>query len=130
MKYLNKRTNILFVDDMSVCCRIFMKGLSGKYDMHWAKTRDEAFYQIDKNKYDLVVTDFELGKKAPTGGLDVIRKSYEKGLPVLAISSVNHIEEVEGLGLCEFMFKKQLFKNIERVISDILKKYRKLINNN
>ena len=121
MKY-NKRTNILFVDDMSECCKIFMKGLSGKYSMYWAKTKDEALKQIEQNKYSLVITDFELGKKAPTGGLDVIKKSYEKGLPVLAISSVNHIEEVEGLGLCEFMFKKQLFKNIERVISDILKK--------
>ena len=119
MEY-NKRTKILFVDDMSVCCDIVMKGLSGKYSMCWTNTKQEALQQINKNKYDLVITDFELGEDEPTGGLEVIKEAYKKHFPVVSISMANHRKEVEGLGLCKFIFKKEFFNNIEGVISDIL----------
>lgn len=48
----HERINLLFVDDMSKCCRIVMAGLSSKYSLHWINDRDEALKQIEKNNYD------------------------------------------------------------------------------
>lgn len=124
-KYPNERMNILFVDDMPVCCRIFMKGISGtkfpgEYSTYWAKTREEALEQIKKEDYDLVITDYHLGDEAPKGGLDVIMNSYNEKIPVISISKEDHRSESMSSGADRFVFKKEFFGNIEKIISDVL----------
>jgi len=119
-KYPNERTNILFVDDMPICCNIFMKSLSGEYSTYWAKTREEALEQIKRDDYNLVITDYHLGDKAPEGGLDVIAESCRQGLPVISISRDNHRNEALNSGANRFVFKKEFFNNIENIILDTL----------
>src|SRR4030042_469403 len=114
---LDERTRILFVDDMPICCNIFMKGLSGEYSTYWAKNREEALGQIKKGNYDLVITDYHLGDEAPEGGLDVIAESCRQGLPVISISKENHKSESLDTGAKRFVFKKEFFNNIENIIS-------------
>lgn len=120
-KNLNQRIRILFVDDMSICCRIFIKGLSGEYSAYWAKNREEALEQIKRRHYDLVIADYHLGDEAPKGGLDVITKAYNKKLPVISTSRDNHRTEALNSGANRFVFKKEFFNNIKKTISDVLK---------
>jgi CheY-like chemotaxis protein len=120
-KYLNGRTKILFVDDMSVCCRIFMKGLSGGYSTYWAKNREEALRQVKKENYDLVITDYHLGDEAPKGGLDVIAESCKQKIPVISISKDQHKNEALDSGANKFVFKREFFDNVEKTIMDVLK---------
>lgn len=120
-KYMNGKTKILFVDDMPICCRIFMEGLSGKYETYWAKNREEALRQIKKGNYDLVITDYHLGDESPEGGLDVIMKAYNENIPVISISKENRRNEALDSGANRFVFKKEFFDNIEKTVSDVLK---------
>jgi len=119
--HTNGRIKILFVDDMPICCRIFMKGLSRKYETYWAKNREEALRQIKKGNYDLVITDYHLGDESPEGGLDVIAESCRQGLSVISISKENRRNEALDSGANRFVFKKEFFNNIEKTISDVLK---------
>lgn len=119
-KYINGRIKILFVDDMPICCRYFMKGLSGKYVMHWAMDRKEALRQVKRGDYDLVITDYRLGDESLEGGLDVIAESCRQGLPVISISKENQRNEALNSGASRFVFKKEFFNNIEKIISDVL----------
>ncbi len=120
-KNTNERTEILFVDDMPICCRIFMQGLSGNYSTYWAKNKDEALNQIKKGNYDLVITDYHLGDEAPEGGLDIIAESSKQNLLVISISKENHRNEALSSGANRFVFKKEFFNNIEEIISGVLK---------
>ncbi len=116
---------ILFVDDMSVCCREFMRGISGGSSVYWAKTRDEALMQIGQHPldYDLVISDWHLGESYPDGGREVITTAYKTGIPVISISKDDeHKNEALEAGAKRFMFKKEFFNNIEKTISEILEK--------
>lgn len=117
----DKRIRILFVDDMSKCCKDFMKGLSGNYSVYWTKTKKEALKQIKENRYDLVITDYHLGNDDPKGGLDIITNSYNRSIPVISISKENNKNEALNSGANRFVFKKEFFNNIEKIIFDVLK---------
>lgn len=118
--YLSNRMKILFVDDMPICCRIFMTGLSGKHSMYWADNVPEALDQIKKNKYDLVITDWHLGDSFPNGGSNVILAAYAWNIPVISISSENKKYEALEDGANRFVFKRQFWSNIEGIIEEEL----------
>ncbi len=77
-----------------------------EYSKH-ARSVEEALKEIASGNYDLVISDYHLGKKSPKGGLEIIRAAKDKGLAVILMSKENHKEEAEELGAI-FMFKKEL----------------------
>lgn len=117
---------ILFVDDMPECHKYFIRGLP-KLDnigVYWSDNKKEALNEIEEEKYDLVITDYNLGSNDPKGGLEIISSAVDKDIPTILISRENHKDEAISLGAETFIFKKEFFENVERIIFRVLKGYK------
>ncbi len=107
-----KKQRALFVDDMTRVWDRVRPYLSEIYNVNYVDTREEALEIIKGNGYDLIISDYHLGEKSPTGGLDVVKAAREKGLKAILISTENHKPEALEAD-AEFMFKKQFYETIE-----------------
>jgi DNA-binding NtrC family response regulator len=119
---MENRTNILFVNHIPDCCRKFMKGLSGKYSMHWSQNIQQAVYQARMNKYDLIITDVHLSPDELAEGLFFIRQTREvdKNIPIICINEKYYKDVALIAGTDRFVFKREFFNNIEEIIHEIL----------
>jgi len=97
---------ILFVDDMP---EVYAKIKSPK-NMDYASNFEDARYLLYCKRYNLLITDFHLGKKAPKGGLDLIKIAKSIGIEAILISSQNHEEEALDAGADKFIFKKEFIE--------------------
>ncbi len=102
-----KKIRLLLVDDMEWVYEEAKLKLKDKYIIDYAKTELQALKKIKENHYDLVVTDYYLGKNSPKGGLKIIRAAKEKGLKAILMSKENRKKEALQEG-AEFIFKKNL----------------------
>jgi len=93
---------ILFVDDKK---EVYAK-LESPTNMDYAQNLEEARYKIYSRNYDLIITDYHLGKEAPKGGLELIKIAESIGIEAILISTQNHEEEALEAGAKRFIFKK------------------------
>lgn len=101
-----KEQKILFVDDMEEVYRKirFPQGID------YARSLELARYMLYSKRYDLVITDYHLGKEEPKGGLDVIKIARGIGLDAILISRDNHEKEALEAGAKKFIFKKEFLE--------------------
>jgi len=98
--------NILFVDDKREVYdkfRFFRK-------IDYAKDLEEARFMIYSKRYDLIITDYHLGEKAPKGGIEIIKIARSLGIETILMSTQNHEEEGLEAGAKRFIFKKELLE--------------------
>ena len=111
---------VLVVDDMQ---EVFdkLRGLerisNGNVHLYLFKTREEALSELRGNPeyYGWVISDYHLGYVAPQGGLGVIKgaRNINPGIGIVGMSRENHEDEMLDAGADKFMFKKQIFDNLE-----------------
>lgn len=98
---------ILFVDDM---IEIYNK-ISDKIQVDYSDSEEDAIKKINSNNYDLVVSDYHLGKNSPQGGLNVIQAAKRRGIEkIILISKDNHERECLDAGADEFVFKMEFIE--------------------
>ncbi|RLC22412.1 MAG: sigma-54-dependent Fis family transcriptional regulator, partial [Deltaproteobacteria bacterium] len=80
---MNKTYNILVVDD-ETSMREFLSVLLSKegYKVSDAKNGKQALNMIQKNNYDLILTDIRLGDIT---GLEVLREAKKKDTDIIVI---------------------------------------------
>ena len=106
----------LIVDDMNI---VYEK-LKDKFtNPEYAGTVKDGLRKLHSGKYDVIVSDYHLGKKSPQGGLEIIRAAKKEGLTGILMSKENHRKEAEELGAI-FMFKKEIFESedINKLLED------------
>jgi len=94
--------------------------ISGKFENPtYAGTVEEGLEKIASGDYDSVISDYDLGKKSPQGGEEIIRAAKNKGLKIILMSTKNHRKEAKELGAI-FIFKKELLesKDINKLLMD------------
>ena len=112
----NKK-KILVVDDSSILCDFLVEYLSPNYILITAKNGLEALKLIKKKKYDLLITDYNMGG---INGAELSRraKNLYPELPIIAMSSDCIQEVFYDAGVKVFIEKplnlKELKKQIEK----------------
>jgi len=106
---------ILFVDDMP---EVYAK-LRSPTDMDYASNFEDARYLLYCRRYNLLITDFHLGEKAPKGGLELIKIAKSIGIEAILISSQNHEEEGLDAGADKFIFKKKFIEGTWKGLNPI-----------
>lgn len=101
-----REPKILFVDDME---EVFRK-IRFPQGIDYARSLEMARYMLYSKRYDLVITDYHLGKEKPKGGLDVIKIARGMGLDAVLISRDNHEKEALEAGAKKFIFKKEFLE--------------------
>lgn len=113
---------ILLVEDDEDDCMIFkdyLADLPMKYEIAWAKNNAEFQDQLEKNEFDIIVTDYLLGT---TSGLEVLKRAREKSphTPVIILTGKGSDSidiEAMKLGAADYLIKSQLdAASIERSI--------------
>jgi len=107
-----KKIRLLIVDDMEWVYEVAKFNLKNKCIIDYAKTERQALKKIKENNYEIVLTDYYLGKKSQKGGLKIIQAAKEKGLKAILMSKENHKKEASEAGV-EFVFKKNFQKSIK-----------------
>lgn len=110
---------ILFVDDMP---EVYAK-LRSPTNMDYVNNFEDAKSVLYFKRYNLLITDFHLGKEAPKGGLELIKIAKSIGIEAILISTENHEEEALEAGADKFIFKKEFIEgtwkglNLTRLIN-------------
>jgi DNA-binding NtrC family response regulator len=109
---------ILFVDDHEVLARLSCEILEMQgYRAVCAYNADQALEKFDKDKFDVLVTDFRM---EGMNGLELARKIHDKhpGLPVIIVTGYGPIETGEDADAC--LQKQQLFPALLEKIRFVL----------
>jgi len=112
------KKKILFIDDMKEVYDKVSSILEKRYDVDYTQNEQEALNMIKTKNYDKIITDYHLGTYSPKGGLNIIRVAKDKGLSAILMSTENHEQEALEAGADKFIFKKELYKNIEQIIKN------------
>ncbi len=118
-----EKVTILFVDDDEddyYLFRDYLKDVPDKrFDIHWAKTFEEGFQQINELAPDICLFDFLLGEKT---GLNLLRKVRESGndTPIIMLTGKGDFgidREAMALGATDYFDKSEMTPvSIERSI--------------
>lgn len=82
-------TSVLVVDDDPVVCFALARFFRAEgWDVAFAQTLGEALEQVQMRRpmFDVVVTDLNLGPKAPRGGFALVRICTAVSIPVVLVS--------------------------------------------
>ncbi|HZR33569.1 MAG TPA: response regulator [Terriglobales bacterium] len=117
---------ILFVDDHEVLARLSCEILEMQgYRAVSAYNADQALERFDKEKFDVLVTDFRM---EGMNGLELARKVHAKdpSLPVIIVTGYGPVETGKDAEAC--LDKQQLFPALLEKIRLILGENRPLAN--
>ena len=117
---------ILFVDDHEVLARLSCEILEMQgYRAVSAYNADQALERFDKEKFDVLVTDFRM---EGMNGLELARKVHAKdpSLPVIIVTGYGPVETGKDAEAC--LDKQQLFPALLEKIRLILGENRPLTN--
>ena len=109
------KKKLLFVDDMKRVHERSLPDFNKKYEVDSAFTKQDALNKINQNKYNLIITDYNLEKGGE--GIDIIKSAKGRGFRVVMMSKSNHREEALKAGANGFLFKKNMYKHISKYIS-------------
>ena len=115
-----KKLKILVVDDMPEVYQRIENSLNKVCKLGYANTLEGGLDEIRQNSYDGVITDFDLNG---FDSIEIIKSSKDKGLPVIVMSKENVKEKVMKEGADKFIFKKDLFKELETYELNFFKIY-------
>lgn len=96
---LDKRYNILFVDDEQEEREMLIKAFSGQYDFTLAKNAEQLNYHLESNKnFDLILLDLEL--KQGSKDLEGLRliphiKKVQPSTPIIIVTNDNNASTVK-----------------------------------
>ena len=107
-----EQIKLLIVDDMEWAYEVAKLKLDKKCIIDYAKTERQALKKIKENNYEIVLTDYYLGKRSQKGGLKIILAAKDKGLKTILMSKENHKKEAVEMGV-NFVFKKNFPKSIK-----------------
>ncbi len=107
-----EKIRLLLADDMDWVYEVAKLKLNDRCIIDYAKTEKHALKKIKENNYDIVLTDYYLGKTSQKGGLNIIQAAKNKGLKTILMSKENHKKEASDLGV-EFVFKKNFPSSIK-----------------
>lgn len=97
---------ILLVDDM----KEVYEQIKDATGVDYSGTEEDALRQIASGNYGLVVSDYNLGRGSPKGGLRVVATARAKGIETILISRQDHEKEGLAAGASRFMFKKEFIR--------------------
>jgi len=105
---------------------LFVDNMPGVYDKirflentDYVNTFDSARHMLYSKRYDLLITDYHLGKEDPTGGIELIKIAKSIGIEAVLISSQNKKKEALDAGAVKFIFKKDFIDGICRRLNPI-----------
>ena len=94
----NKQKHILVVDDSGPMLRTIMKWFEGKYKVSLANNATVAFAQINKEKPDLILLDYEMPVCSGPQFLMMLREDDNtKNIPVIFLTALNDVEMVKSV---------------------------------
>jgi len=111
IKKKSSKRKLLLVDDMKEVHDKIIPDFLKAYDIDSAFTLQDALRKLKENKYDLVISDYNLSGNGNGEGIGVIRVAKERGYRALLMSTENHRQEARDAGATGFMFKKDVYKH-------------------
>ena len=104
-----RKERVLLVDDMQKVYDLFRRKYGERVNFDFVTGVGDAIRKLRENRYDLVLTDYDLGVEGVTG-LDVIKEAKERGMPAVMMSRGNHSDEALRAGADAFIFKRRLLE--------------------
>lgn len=92
----SSQSRILAVDDEPAIREIFRQALEGsEIEIDFASDGEEALEMVERRRYDLVLLDLRMPKKAGMEVLEILKTNHP-ALPVIVVSGVAHPSEFEA----------------------------------
>lgn len=120
-----KKTSLLVIEDDQTILKHLIPLLEEEgFNVNSADNAIDGFFEISKEKYDLILLDLNL---PDINGFEVLKKvKQEYGTPVIIISAFNDIDNILksfNLGANDFMSKPVNFRELVARIWNIIKNH-------
>lgn len=140
---INKKLNILIVDDDELIVNSIVNYLENKYNIFFSKTFDDTLNILERKNFDAFILDISLENKKNKDGIELLKYIKTKDIylftPVIFVTSYDEISIIEkGFKAGAVDYLKKPINNTELEIrlkvhilyakshEELLKKYEKL----
>lgn len=122
---MNKKYNILYIDDEESNLRIFRNTFRREFNIFLANSTDEGINTLLNNKIDVLITDQRMPGKT---GIELLKEIHERfpeipqhRLMVSGYAAPNDINDAyESYGLFRFISKPWDSDNLKQIIIDVI----------
>ncbi|MEL6406243.1 MAG: PAS domain S-box protein [Chloroflexota bacterium] len=112
--FMDEKLNILLIDDVQsqfyLIEGLLMQSLGTQFALDWVTTPDSSLKMIEKNSYDVILLDYELGQYSALDFLDTFKK-HQIDIPVIVMTGHGSFDidvSVMNAGAVDYLDKTHL----------------------
>lgn len=118
------KKKILHIEDDQITRLVMKKAFSKKYDIDFASNAEISLQKLEKERYDLILMDINLGPGIDGKELSaIIRKMPDyKSIPIIAVTAYSNKKDKDDFhkyGITHYMLKPFMMNDMRELIEEI-----------